>query len=112
MGTLLKFADIDPLSISTCDKAGFLYEIQEQIRPEFPVSDFTLRGLKIQGAALHEFFEKGLVAVESESGMTVNLGVQLPISMMRLRIFQYPLEGTLVITTLQNKKWRKTILHQ
>ena len=28
----------------------------------------------------------------------------------RMRLFQYPLEGTLVITTLNNKKWRKTIL--
>ena len=30
----------------------------------------------------------------------------------RMRIYQYPLEGTLVITTLRNKKWRKSILRQ
>ena len=30
----------------------------------------------------------------------------------RMRIYQYPMEGTLVITTLRNKKWRKTILRE
>ena len=30
----------------------------------------------------------------------------------KIRIFQYPLEGTLVITALQNKRWRKTILRR
>ena len=30
----------------------------------------------------------------------------------RMRIYQYPMEETLVITTLRNKKWRKSILRQ
>lgn len=30
----------------------------------------------------------------------------------RLRMFQYPLDGTLVITTLRNKKWRRTVLRR
>ena len=30
----------------------------------------------------------------------------------RIRMYQYPLEDTLIITTLQNKRWRKTILHK
>jgi CRISPR-associated protein Cas2 len=28
----------------------------------------------------------------------------------KVRMYQYPLEGVLVITTLSDKKWRKTIL--
>lgn len=28
----------------------------------------------------------------------------------RMRLYQYPLEGTLIITTLHNKKWRRTVL--
>jgi len=27
-----------------------------------------------------------------------------------LRLYQYPLEGTLVVTSLQEKKWRKLVL--
>ena len=30
----------------------------------------------------------------------------------RIRIYQYPLEGTLIITALRNKRWRKTILRR
>ena len=29
----------------------------------------------------------------------------------KVRLYQYPLEGVLVITALSDKKWRKTILH-
>ena len=29
-----------------------------------------------------------------------------------LRLYQYPLEGTLIITTLRNKRWRKTVLRR
>jgi CRISPR-associated protein Cas2 len=28
----------------------------------------------------------------------------------RIRIYQYPIEGTLVMTTLADKKWRRTIV--
>ena len=30
----------------------------------------------------------------------------------RIRIYQYPLEGTLIITSLHNKRWRKTVLRR
>ena len=29
----------------------------------------------------------------------------------KVRMYQYPLEGFLVVTSLSEKKWRKTILH-
>ncbi len=29
----------------------------------------------------------------------------------RVRIYQYPLEDTLVITSLDGKRWRRTVLH-
>ena len=29
----------------------------------------------------------------------------------KVRMYQYPLEGVLVVTSLSDKKWRKTIMH-
>lgn len=83
---------------------------------EFSVDDHRLSVrelLKQYGFSeiLHDLFESMTLKEKSLSRLKRDIDRCIDYY-DKIRIYQYPLENTLIITALENKKWRKLILKQ